>query len=86
MFASLFATTKASRFAVPEGAALVLQSGIETPEAYQAAVEWIDAGSRYEGSDIYRRIDGAAERIDIDFAAAATPMEHSSRIGPPDSP
>jgi predicted Ser/Thr protein kinase len=86
MFASLFATARASRFVVPQGAALVVQSGIETPEAYQAAVEWIDAGSRYEGSDIYRRIDGAAERIDIDFAAAAAPMEHSSRIGPADSP
>ena len=86
MFPSLVATARASRFAVPQGAALLLQSGIETPEAYQAAVEWIDAGSRYEGSDIYRRIDGAAERIDIDFAAAAAPMEHSSRIGPSDSP
>lgn len=86
MFASLFATARASRFAVPQAAALVVQSGIETPEAYEPAVEWVDAGSRYEGSDIYRRIDGAAERIDIDFAAAAAPMEHSSRIGPADSP
>ncbi len=86
MFASLFATARASRFAVPQAAALVVQSGIETPEAYEPAVEWVDAGSRYEGSDTYRRIDGAAERIDIDFAAAAAPMEHSSRIGPADTP
>ncbi len=86
MFASLFATARASRFAVPQAAALVVQSGIATPEAYEPAVEWVDAGSRYEGSDIYRRIDGAAERVDIDFSAAAAPMEHSSRIGPADSP
>ena len=71
---------KACRFLVPNGRPVLEQSGIGDPEAYRQLVEWIDAASRYEGSDVLRRIDGAAERFDIDFASQPQPLNHSSNI------
>ena len=68
------------RFVVPEGRVLLEQSGIEEPERYRAAIEWLDVNSRYEGSNIFRRIDGSAERVEMDFAASPQPLIHSSRI------
>lgn len=68
------------RFLVPEGRALLEQSGIAEPDRYRTAIEWLDANSRYEGSSIFRRIDGSAERVEMDFAAAPQPLIHSSRI------
>jgi hypothetical protein len=68
------------RFVLPEGRVLLEQSGIEEPDRYRAAIEWLDANSRYEGSNIFRRIDGSAERVEMDFAASPQPLVHSSRI------
>ena len=76
----LTALAKGCRFLVPDGRALLEQSGIGDPEAYRSAIEWIDAASRYEGSGILRRIDGAAERFEIDFASQPQPMNHTARI------
>jgi hypothetical protein len=72
----LQAFAETSRFQVGAGRALLEQSGIGDPDAYQMAIEWIDAGGRYEGSPIFRRIDGAAERVEIDYAAAPQDLLH----------
>jgi len=66
------------RFLLPEGRALIEQSGIDAPAAYRSLVEWSDTGGRYEGSGVWRRIDGAAERIDIDYASAPRPLAHEA--------
>jgi len=76
----LRAFANACRFLVPAGRALLEQSGIGDPEAYRPAVEWIDAASRYEGSGILRRIDGAAERFEIDFGSQPQPLNHAATI------
>jgi len=76
----LQAFAKECRFLVPVGRAVLEQSGIGDPEAYRPAIEWIDAASRYEGSGVLRRIDGAAERFEIDFASQPQPMNHTPRI------
>ena len=76
----LQAFAKACRFLVPEGRPVLEQSGMGDPEAYRPAIEWIDAASRYEGSGVLRRIDGAAERFEIDFASQPQPMNHAARI------
>jgi len=76
----LQAFAKACRFLVPAGRALIDQTGIGHPEGYRTSVEWIDAGSRYEGSGILRRIDGAAERFEIDFGSQPRPLNHSATI------
>lgn len=76
----LQALANGCRFLVPDGRAVLEQSGIGDPEAYRPAIEWIDAASRYEGSGILRRIDGAAERFEIDFASQPQPMNHAPRI------
>ena len=68
------------RFTLADGRALLEQSGIGDPEAYRPGIEWIDAASRYEGSGVLRRIDGAAERFEIDFASQPQPMNHTPRI------
>jgi predicted Ser/Thr protein kinase len=64
------------RFVVPDGYALIEQTGIDVPAAYRPGVEWSDSGGRYEGSGVWRRIDGAAERIDIDYSSAPRPLTH----------
>ena len=53
---------------------------IKDPEVYRGRVRWTDAGSRYEGSPIFRRIDGAAERVEIDFSALAQPLQFVPQI------
>jgi hypothetical protein len=73
-------TATGCRFLTPEGVPLIEQSGIEDPEVYRGRVRWNDAGSRYEGSLIFRRIDGAAERVEIDFASLAQPLQFSPQI------
>ena len=76
----LRAMADACRFAVPDGAALVEQTGIEEPDRYRSAVEWLDGGSRYEGSSVFRRIDGVAERVEIDYASSGQPLVHTTKI------
>ena len=71
------------RFVVPEGRVLLEQSGLEEPARYRTAIEWLDANSRYEGSNLFRRIDGSAERLELDYAASPQPLAHSSRISTP---
>jgi len=65
---------------VPEGRPFLEQSGVGDPEAYRPTIEWIDVASRYEGSGIWRRIDGAGERFEIDFDSQPQPMSHSPTI------
>jgi hypothetical protein len=62
---------------------LLEQSGIEEPARYRTAIEWLDANSRYEGSNLFRRIDGSAERVEMDYAASSQPLAHSARISMP---
>ncbi|MFM9194513.1 MAG: hypothetical protein ACKOWG_01980, partial [Planctomycetia bacterium] len=76
----LQAFAKACRFLVPDGRSLLEQSGVGDPDGYRPAVEWVDAASRYEGSGILRRIDGAAERFDVDFASQPHPFNHAAKI------
>jgi hypothetical protein len=70
----------ACRFVVPEGAALLEQAGIEEPDRYRSAVEWLDGGSHYQGSSVFRRIDGAAERVEIDYASSGQALVHTMKI------
>jgi len=76
----LRAFADACRFAVPDGAALLEQSGLEEPDRYRAVAEWLDAGSRYTGSGMFRRIDGAAERVEADYASSGQPLVHAAEI------
>jgi len=71
----LHATATGCRFLTPDGVPLIEQSGIEDPEVYRGRVRWVDSGSRYEGSPTFRRIDGAAERVEIDFVSLPQPMQ-----------
>jgi len=73
---SLHAFAESCRFRIPDGRALIEQSGVGDPDAYRAGVEWIDAGGRYEGSGVFRRIDGAAERVEMDYASSPQPLVH----------
>lgn len=70
----------ACRFIVPDGAALVEQAGIEEPDRYRTTVEWFDGGSRYEGSSVFRRIDGVAERVEVDYASSGQPLVHTTKV------
>jgi serine/threonine protein kinase len=72
--------TSECRFLIPEGVPLIEQSGIEDPEIYRGRVRWVDAGSRYEGSSVFRRIDGAAERMEIEFASLDQPLQYQPQI------
>jgi len=76
----LQAFAKDCRFLVPDGRAVLEQAGITDPEAYRPAIEWIDVASRYEGSGILRRIDGAGERVELDFASQPQRLNHSPGI------
>jgi predicted Ser/Thr protein kinase len=62
-------------------APLVLQSGIGEPADYEAAIVWTDRGSRHEGTDIFRRMEGGAERVDLSFREHAATFRHASRVG-----
>ena len=72
----LEAVVERCRLLIPEPAALIEQIGVAEPEAYQTAVNWLDRLGRYEGSRIFRRIDGAGDTVEIDFAAAPRPLAH----------
>jgi len=76
----LRAFADACRFALPDGTALIEQTGVEQPDRYRGAVDWLDSGSRYEGSGVFRRIDGAAERVESDYSSAVPPLAHTTRI------
>lgn len=67
---SLSVSAMACDFFVSKGWPLLEQVGIGDPDAYRIAIEWTDIEGRYRGSPIFRRIDGAAERVEINFAAS----------------
>jgi len=73
--------TERCRFLTPPGRPFLEQAGIGQPDAHRAAIEWIDAGGRYEGGASFRRIDGAAEREEIPFSAVNPPLRHDGSIG-----
>ena len=73
---TLQAFAETSQFFVAAGRALLEQSGIGDPDAYRVAIEWLDSGGLYEGSPVFRRIDGAAERVEVDYAAAPQELRH----------
>lgn len=73
------------QFVIPQTNALLEQSGIADADFYRTAIEWIDAGSRYAGSSVFKRIDGSAERIEIEYAASSQPLIHTPQLKePPD--
>jgi len=74
--ARLVASVNRCRFLLPDPAAFIEQVGVAEPEAYQTAIVWRDRLGRYEGSRIFRRIDGAGDPVEIDFAAAPRPLVH----------
>jgi predicted Ser/Thr protein kinase len=61
--------------------AMIEQAGISDPEAYAAAVSWLDDHGRYEGTRIFQRIDGSAERVETVFGDPSVPYVHDSHIG-----
>jgi hypothetical protein len=70
------------RFIVTDPARpFIEQSGIALPEDYAAAVAWRDRHGRYEGGLGFRRIDGAAERIEVSFGDAGVPLVHDTVVG-----
>lgn len=75
-FPTLQCFAESSRFRIAAGKPLLEQAGIADPDAYRIAIEWLDAGGRYEGSPVFRRIDGAAERVEIDYASAPQTLRH----------
>jgi serine/threonine protein kinase len=78
----LRATVRECRFLISDEQAFLEQSGIAEAEDYEQAVVWLDDGSEYEGTNVYRRIDGATERIDLDFAAPSQPRQRLQTEGP----
>jgi serine/threonine-protein kinase len=63
-----------------DGGPLIEQSGWGEAEAYREAVVWQDRGSRYEGSDVFRHIDGAAGGVTEGFAEQDHVFRHSPRV------
>jgi predicted Ser/Thr protein kinase len=63
-----------------EGTPLAVQTGIGEPVDYEAALTWRNRGSRHEGTDVFRRIDGAAERIDMLFRDQPTVFRHDAQV------
>lgn len=76
----LRAFADACRFAVADDGALIEQSGLEEPNRYRSVVEWLDAGSRYAGSSVFRRLDGGAERVEADYASSGQPLAYAAEI------
>jgi predicted Ser/Thr protein kinase len=62
------------------GAPLITQTGVADPADYEPRVTWRNRGSRHEGTDVFRRIDGAAERIDMFFRDQPAAFRHASRV------
>jgi hypothetical protein len=56
-------------------------SGIGTPAEYAAAADWQDRRGRYEGGEVFMRIDGAAERVEQSFGDPAVPLVHDPVVG-----
>jgi hypothetical protein len=70
------------RFIVTDPARpFIEQSGIALPEDYAAAVTWQDRHGRYEGGRGFRRIDGAAERVELSFGDPTVPLVHDPVVG-----
>lgn len=70
------------RFIVADPArAFIEQTGISDPDAYAAAVSWLDDHGRYEGTQVFQRIDGAAERVETVFGDPSVPFVHDPVIG-----
>jgi hypothetical protein len=70
------------RFIVADASrAFVEQAGISDPEAYAAAVSWLDGHGRYEGTRVFQRIDGAAERVEKVFGDPSVPFVHDPLVG-----
>jgi hypothetical protein len=63
-----------------DGEPLIVQSGIREPAEYEFAVSWRDQASRYAGGDILRRVDGAAERLEVMFRDQPAAMRTVSRV------
>jgi len=63
-----------------DGTPLAVQTGIGEPEDYEAALVWKNRGSRHEGTDVFRRIDGAAERIDMLFRDQPAAFRHAPQV------
>ncbi len=64
----------------------VEQSGIAEPDVYLTALSWLDRHGRYEGTRIFQRIDGAAERVETVFGQPSAPFIHDAQAGEvPDS-
>jgi serine/threonine protein kinase len=69
------------RFVVADPArSFIEQTGISEPEAYLAALLWKDRHGRYEGSRVFQRIDGAAERVELPFGQPTVPLVHDPRV------
>jgi serine/threonine protein kinase len=61
--------------------AFIEQTGIADPDAYAAAVSWLDGHGRYEGTRVFQRIDGAAERVEKVFGDPSVPFVHDPVCG-----
>ncbi len=59
------------------GGPLVGQSGVGEPVDYDAVFSWRDEGSRYGGGEVMRRVEGAAERIDVYFRDQPVALRHA---------
>jgi len=78
----LSSTASACRFVVTDPSRpFVEQAGIGSPQDYADALVWQDHQGRYEGGAVFRRIDGAAERIDLPFGDATLPLLHTAVTG-----
>ncbi len=70
------------RFVVTDPARpFIEQSGAAPPEDYAAAVGWQDRHGRYEGGRVFRRIDGAAERVELLFGDPTVSLVHEPAVG-----
>jgi hypothetical protein len=70
------------RFAVTDPSRPFLEwSGIGTPAEYATAADWQDRGGRYEGGAVFKRIDGAAERVEQSFGDPGVPPAHDPVVG-----
>jgi hypothetical protein len=78
---ALRVTTAGCRFVTPAGRGFLEQVGIGLPDVHRAAVEWTDSDGTYEGTGVYRRIDGAAEREDVPFSQGPGGLRHLPAIG-----
>lgn len=69
------------RFVVADPArSFIEQAGIAEPEAYLTALSWRDRHGRYEGSRVFQRIDGSAERVEVPFGQPNVPLVHDPRV------